>query len=212
MITAAAVAEAQRKKEVELVEAQREAQKQAIAITVAAEAEKDAAQNHALAVTTRAAANLRNYEAEAEGQKRLNEARSTLSSALIDFDLAKERLRTIPQALSETVRPLEKIGEVKIIDLCGRAGGGNGIASGPAGGPVDGLLGSLWRTAPTPRCSTDCLPKRIRRRIQPAAGAGLGDAFIGVARGITGTRKARPAASGDPCGVARMDRGAGRWP
>ena len=127
--------------------AKREAQKQAIAITVAAEAEKDAAQNHALAVTTRAAANLRNYEAEAEGQKRLNEARSTLSSALIDFDLAKERLRTIPQALSETVRPLEKIGEVKIIDLggglSGRAGGGNGIASGPAGGPVDGLLGSL---------------------------------------------------------------------
>jgi uncharacterized membrane protein YqiK len=147
VITAAAVAEAQRKKEVELVEAQREAQKQAIAITVAAEAEKDAAQNHALAVTTRAAANLRNYEAEAEGQKRINEARSSLSSALIDFDLAKERLRTIPQALSETVRPLEKIGEVKIIDLggglSGRAGSGNGIASGPAGGPVDGLLGSL---------------------------------------------------------------------
>jgi uncharacterized membrane protein YqiK len=147
VITAAAVAEAQRKKEVELVEAQREAQKQAIAITVAAEAEKDAAQNHALAVTTRAAANLRNYEAEAEGQKRINEARSTLSPALIDFDLTKERLRTIPQALSETVRPLEKIGEVKIIDLGGgfssRAGGGNGIATGPAGGPVDGLLGSL---------------------------------------------------------------------
>jgi uncharacterized membrane protein YqiK len=147
VITAGAVAEAQRKKEVELVEAQREAQKQAIAITVAAEAEKDAAQNQALAVTTRAAATLRNYEAEAEGQKRINEARNTLSSALIDFDLTKERLRTIPQALSETVRPLEKIGDVKIIDLggglSGRAGGGNGIASGPAGGPMDGLLGSL---------------------------------------------------------------------
>jgi uncharacterized membrane protein YqiK len=147
VITAGAVAEAQRKKEVELVEAAREAQKQAIAITVAAEAEKDAAQNHALAVTTRAAANLRNYEAEAEGQKRLNEARNTLSSALIDFDLTKERLRTIPLALSETVRPLEKIGDVKIIDLggglSGRAGGGNGIATGPAGGPMDGLLGSL---------------------------------------------------------------------
>jgi len=147
VITAGAVAEAQRKKEVELVEAQREAQKQAIAITVAAEAEKDAAQNQALAVTTRAAANLRNYEAEAEGQKRLNEARNALSSALIDFDLSKERLHTIPQALSETVRPLEKIGDVKIIDLggglSGRAAGGNGIATGPAGGPMDGLLGSL---------------------------------------------------------------------
>jgi hypothetical protein len=95
-----------------------------------------------------AAANLRNYEAEAEGQKRSNEARNSLSPALIDFDLTKERLHTIPQALSETVRPLEKIGDVKIIDLggglSGRAsGGGNGIASGPAGGPMDGLLGSL---------------------------------------------------------------------
>jgi uncharacterized membrane protein YqiK len=147
VITAGAVAEAQRKKEVELVEAQREAQKQAIAITVAAEAEKDAAQNQALAVTTRAAAALRNYEAEAQGQKLINEARNSLSSALIDFDLTKERLLTIPQALSETVRPLEKIGDVKIIDLggglSGRAGGGNGIATGPAGGPMDGLLGSL---------------------------------------------------------------------
>jgi uncharacterized membrane protein YqiK len=147
VITAAAVAEAQRKKEVELVEAQREAQKQAIAVTVAAEADRDAAQNHALAVTTRATANLRNYEAEAEGQKRLNEARNILSSALIDFDLTKERLRTIPQALSETVRPLEKIGDVKIIDLggglAGRGGGGNGVATGPVGGPMDGLLGSL---------------------------------------------------------------------
>src|SRR6516164_5780868 len=146
VITAAAVAEAQRKKEVELVEAQREAQKQAIAITVAAEAEKDAAQNQALAVTTRATANLRNYEAEAEGQKRINEARNSLSSALIDFDLTKERLHTIPQALSETVRPLEKIGDVKIIDLGGGLSGrsgGNGLAGGPAGGPMDGLLGSL---------------------------------------------------------------------
>jgi len=56
-------------------------------------------------------------------------------------------LHTIPQALSETVRPLEKIGDVKIIDLggglSGRAGGGNGIATGPVGGPMDGLLGSL---------------------------------------------------------------------
>src|SRR6516162_7152252 len=146
VITAAAVAEAQRKKEVELVEAQREAQKQAIAITVAAEAEKDAAQNQALAVTTRAAAALRNYEAEAEGQKRINEARNSLSPALIDFDLTKERLHTIPQALSETVRPLEKIGDVKIIDLGGGLSGrsgGNGLAGGPAGGPMDGLLGSL---------------------------------------------------------------------
>jgi uncharacterized membrane protein YqiK len=147
VITAAAVAEAQRKKEVELVEAEREAQKQAIAITVAAEAEKDAAQNHALAVTTRAAANLRNYEVEAEGQRRINEARNTLSPGVIDFDITKERLRTIPQALSETVRPLEKIGDVKIIDLGGglpwRNGGGNGIAHGPVGGPMDGLLGSL---------------------------------------------------------------------
>ena len=146
VITAAAVAEAQRKKEVELVEAEREAQKQAIAITVAAEAEKDAAQNHALAVTTRAAANLRNYEVEAEGQRRINEARNPLSPTVIDFDITKERLRTIPQALSETVRPLEKIGDVKIIDLGGGIsgrGGGNGLAAGPAGGPMDGLLGSL---------------------------------------------------------------------
>jgi hypothetical protein len=56
-------------------------------------------------------------------------------------------LRTIPQALSEAVRPLEKIGDIRIIDLGGglpgRSGIGNGVANGPAGGPMDGLLGSL---------------------------------------------------------------------
>src|ERR671919_324032 len=50
-------AEAAREKEVELVEADKQAQKQAISIKVAAEAEKDAATNHADAIKIRAEAN-----------------------------------------------------------------------------------------------------------------------------------------------------------
>src|SRR5262245_5102642 len=50
VITSGAVAEAQRQKEVELVEAEKQAQKQAIGVRVSAAAEKDAADNHAQAI------------------------------------------------------------------------------------------------------------------------------------------------------------------
>jgi hypothetical protein len=156
--TARDVAIAERERQITVIAAKREAERDATKITVIAAAERSAAQDRAAAVLTeaqaaadaakiKAEATQRTYEAEAEGQRRINEARNTMSAAIIDFDIAKERLRTIPQALSETVRPLEKIGDIRIIDLGGglpgRIGIGNGIGNGPVGGPMDGLLGSL---------------------------------------------------------------------
>ena len=135
VITAAAVAEAQRKKEVELVEAEREAQKQAIAITVAAEAEKNAAQNQALAVTTRAAANLRNYEVEAQGKSLINEAINRLSVDQIAMQVRLALIEAMPRIIQELVRPIEKIDGIRIVQVDGlnrAAAGGDGVAA--AGG------------------------------------------------------------------------------
>jgi uncharacterized membrane protein YqiK len=132
VITAAAVAEAQRKKEVELVEAQREAQKQAIAITVAAEAERDAAQNHALAVTTRAAANLRNYEVEAEGKSLINEAINKLSVEQVAMQVKLALIEAMPKIIQESVRPIEKIDGIKIVQVEGLIKGAPGAANGAA--------------------------------------------------------------------------------
>ena len=132
VITAAAVAEAQRKKEVELVEAEREAQKQAIAITVAAEAEKNAAQNQALAVTTRAAANLRNYEVEAQGKSLINEAINRLSVDQIAMQVRLALIEAMPRIIQESVRPIEKIDGIKIVQVDGlnrAAAGADGVAA-----------------------------------------------------------------------------------
>jgi flotillin len=61
------------------------------------------------------------------------------------MEITKERLRIIPLALAEAVRPLEKIGDVKIIDLGGALGrgsnGGGGTAS--TGTAPDNLLSML---------------------------------------------------------------------
>src|SRR5262249_14397585 len=54
-----------------------------------------------------------------------------------------ERLRILPIALAETVKPLEKIGEVRIIDMGGGLGGIAGTAAGGNGGKADSLVDAL---------------------------------------------------------------------
>ena len=66
----------------------------------------------------------------------------------------QERLRIIPLALAEAVRPLEKIGDVKIIDmgggLPGRGGNGADGAAGSAGACAD-ESSTAWPARCTPR-------------------------------------------------------------
>ena len=55
-----------------------------------------------------AQAKAREYEVEAAGQRAINEARNLLSQAIIEMEITKERLRIIPQALAEAVKPMDK--------------------------------------------------------------------------------------------------------
>ncbi|WP_237155503.1 flotillin family protein [Oryzibacter oryziterrae] len=160
VVTAREVAIAERERQIAVIAAKRDAEQQATAVTVAAEAEKFAAEDKAEAVRIvakadadatliRADAQARTYEVDAEGQRKLNEARNTLAKEIIEFEITKERLKIIPAALAESVRPLEKIGDVKIIDMGGTAfgGGQSGTAGGGGGGGTgsipDNLLGAL---------------------------------------------------------------------
>src|SRR5688572_212682 len=138
VITAAAVAEAEREKEVELVEAQKQAQKQAIGIKVAAEAEKDAAENHAQAITIRAEANLRNYQVEAEGKAILNDAINKLSAEQIGMQVKLALIEALPRIIEQSVKPIEKIDGIKIFQVDGLTrgnsnGNGNGAAMAATG-------------------------------------------------------------------------------
>jgi uncharacterized membrane protein YqiK len=141
VITAGAVAEAQREKDVELVEADKQAQKQAIGVKVSAEAEKDAAENHAQAIKIRAEANLRNYEVEAEGKAKINEAINKLSVEQIAMQVKLALIQALPQIIAESVKPIEKIDGIKIVQVDGLTrGGANGAAAGAAAGNGGGSL------------------------------------------------------------------------
>lgn len=153
--TARKVAIAERDRQTAVIMARQQAEQEATKITVAAEAEKEAAQNKAQAVKISAQAEAdaakiaaeaqeKTYAVEAEGQRKINEARNAMSTAVIELEITRERLRILPIALAEAVKPLEKIGEVRIIDMGG--GGLGGIAGGlvgNGGGKADSLVDAL---------------------------------------------------------------------
>ncbi|MBX3498837.1 MAG: flotillin family protein [Alphaproteobacteria bacterium] len=155
--TARQIAIAERTRQAAVIDARQDAERDAAKVTIAAQAEREAAENKAAAIRTeaqadadaakiRAEAQAKTYEVEADGQRKINEARNAMSAAIIELEITKERLRVIPLALAEAVKPLEKIGDVKIIDMGGGLPGRNGAAhdGGAAGAtPSDSLLNAL---------------------------------------------------------------------
>ncbi|MBI2256681.1 MAG: flotillin family protein [Proteobacteria bacterium] len=153
--TAQQVAIAERERQIAVLAARQAAEQEATKVTVQAEAERNAADDRAEAVRTsakadsdaamiRAEAQAKTYAVEAEGQRAINEARNALSAAMVELEVMRERLRIIPVAIAEAVRPLEKISDVRIVDMGGGLPGG-GIAgdSGNGGGRIDNLMSQL---------------------------------------------------------------------
>jgi flotillin len=158
VVTAAEVARAERERQIVVIAAKQDAEREATKVTVAAEAERTAAEDQAEALRTqaqaeadamriRAEAKAAEYKVDAEGQRLINEARNILSQAVIDLEVMKERLRVVPLALAEAVKPLEKIGDVRIVDLGGRGplsgAAANGAAGNGGGSAADNLLSAL---------------------------------------------------------------------
>ncbi|MBM7049966.1 MULTISPECIES: flotillin family protein [Rhizobium] len=153
--TAKAVEIAEREKQIAVIDAQKRAQTQATAVTIAAEAEKQAATDQADAIKTLATAEaeaaiikakgiLETGKATAESEALLNEARNKLSPAIIEFEITRERIRIVPAALAEAVKPIEKISDIRIFDTGGMLGrNGNGTNGGSGVGLGEGLAGQL---------------------------------------------------------------------
>jgi len=148
-------AEAERAKQVRLVQAREQAEQDAIGITVAAEAQKQAAADQAEAlrmeatgeadsVRIRALADEERYRVDAEGRRSINEARNALSPEQIALEIRLELLRSLPSIIEQSVKPMERIEGIKIIDVrgMGHSGGpSGGTPGGDAGG--DGLARSV---------------------------------------------------------------------
>tara|TARA_B110001454_G_scaffold190058_1_gene189030 strand:+ start:742 stop:2472 length:1731 start_codon:yes stop_codon:yes gene_type:complete len=119
------VAIAEKEKAVSHVRALRVAEDKAIEITKSAEAEKLAAEDLAGArkITSVAEANSIREElaARAEGQQRINESANILSDAQISMQVKLKIVDQLPDIISESVKPMQNIKDIKIIDVNGLA-------------------------------------------------------------------------------------------
>ncbi|MDJ0789004.1 MAG: flotillin domain-containing protein [Myxococcota bacterium] len=157
-------AAADRAKQIELIQARKQAERQAIGVTVAADAEKQAAEDQAEAVRTLAtgkadevkigasadaeseklraeAAKLR-YAVEAEGKRALNEAENLLDQEVIRMRVKLALIENLDRIVAESVKPLEAIDGIKIVQVDGLtagAPGANGTAPGAAAGDANNL-------------------------------------------------------------------------
>lgn len=136
---------AEREKLVELIEAEKAAQKDAIKIKVAAETQKLASEDEAesiriaanaeadkLMIEAKAAADAqvlkadaeeRSYAVEAEGKKALNAADNSLSEAQVAMQIRMALIKYLPSIIRESVKPMENIDGIKIIQVDGLNGG-----------------------------------------------------------------------------------------
>ena len=138
---------AERQKQIELIEAAKMAERQAIAVTTAAEAEKQASEDKAEELRTLAqgeadkerlqaqgkaeaeklvaeAAQIR-YQVDADGTSALNQAHNLLSPEQIAMQVKMAIVKHMPDIIRESVKPMEQIDGIKIIQVDGLNTGGN---------------------------------------------------------------------------------------
>jgi uncharacterized membrane protein YqiK len=167
VITSREVAQAERQKQIQLIEASKEAEKEAIAATAGASAEKKAAEDHAEAIRLRAQgdadaqkiaaeaeaeaikiraqADEQRYKVEAEGQRQLNEAANTLSQAQIEMQLKLKTLEHLPAIIEQSVKPMERIEGIKIYQVDGLNPGSSQADGSNSGNLADQVTNAALR-------------------------------------------------------------------
>ena len=131
--TARLVADANRRKEIEVIDAKKEAERDAVSITVEAQAKKEAAEDSADAILTeaRADADAKKLQAEADekvfavnaaGKQAMYEAENSLKIEQIELQKSLAILRVLPEIVANAVKPLENIEGIKILQGYGANG------------------------------------------------------------------------------------------
>ncbi len=144
VITTREVAEANRRKEIEVIGAQQEAEREAVSITTSAKANREAAELNAEAILSEAKATSdakvlqahadeKVLTVEAAGKDALYTAENKLKAEQIDLQKALAILRVLPQVVENSVKPLENIDGIKILQgFGGTQSNANQGASGQA--------------------------------------------------------------------------------
>ena len=133
---------AERRKLVDLIEAARAVEAEALQLTAIAQAQTSAAEQKAAADRFASLAAKLRYEVDAEGRRRLNEAENLRSDESRYHALRMKLLEHLEGIVRESVKPMENIGEIKILQVDGLPGLSSARpAAGERGGGIGGDLG-----------------------------------------------------------------------
>ena len=159
----------EREKTLELIEARKNAEKSAVATLVAAETERKEAEERAAAARIRTeseaartraiaaadadaetvlanAAKLRS-EIESAAQRAMNEADNLLSGEQVEMKVKLAIVDRLQEIIRESVRPMERIEGIKILQVDGLNSGAGGPPAGPAGTSNDNLAEQVVASA-----------------------------------------------------------------
>jgi uncharacterized membrane protein YqiK len=185
---------AERRKTIELIEATQQAEREAIRLVTVAEAEKRAAAERATAEMALADAAKYRYEVDADGQRALNEAENIRSDASRRSGLHRKLLENLPDIIRESVKPIEQIESIRILQVdglpgfsagaggSGAAGGGETAPGGESGGRGRNLAESAVNAALRYRAQAPFVDELLQQiGIQAGAVGGLGQLLGGPA-------------------------------
>ena len=157
VFTAREVEMAERRKKIDLIAASQEAERDALRMQVSAQAEKSAAGDRGAVVRMHAeaaadaekmralAAKIR-HEVEAEGATLMNKAQNLLTPEARQSAMRLRLIDKLEGIIRESVKPMEKIEGIKILQVDGLGGGGGGGGRGDNGGGfADGVVNSALR-------------------------------------------------------------------
>ena len=133
---------AARNKKIEIISAEAAAEREALRMVRRAEAEKLSAEQRAEADIAEARAAGIRYETDAEGNRKLNDAENMRNDESRRSAIYEQLVKSLPQIIRESVKPMENIESIKILQVDGLPGlnspsetGGAGGAS-PSGGNI----------------------------------------------------------------------------
>ena len=156
VFTAREVEMAERKKAIELIGAAQSAEREALRLTSAAHAEMEASADRGTAIRAQAEADADadkiksmamrvRAEIEAEALRLMNQAHNILTPEARASALRLKLVEKAEGIIRESVRPMERIEGIKILQVDGLGGGGSHVGDGSGGGFADNIVNSALR-------------------------------------------------------------------
>ncbi len=172
---------ANRAKRIDLISAESRVEREAMRMTSHARAEKEATEFRSLARISEANADEVRYEKDAIGQRLINESENMRSDASRRSAIYENLVRNLPNIIRETVKPMENIDSIKILQVDGLpglnspseigGGGGGGAPNGDGGNMTDRVVNSAMKYR-TQVALVDGLMKELGLPIENIGSAG----------------------------------------